>query len=87
MHAGQEKKLLRGQIIIAKVTLERAQGLVHIGLMHEGGRIREYFLSPENTFYPISQYPNLHKLPYLFSAPSGDHRSCLLLTSGMASQK
>ena len=24
VHAGQEKKLLRGQIIIAKVTLERA---------------------------------------------------------------
>ena len=24
LHAGQEKKLLRGQIIIAKVTLERA---------------------------------------------------------------
>ena len=27
MHVGQEKKLLRGQIIIAKVTLERL--LVH----------------------------------------------------------
>ena len=26
LHAGQEKKLLRGQIIIAKVTLERAHG-------------------------------------------------------------
>ena len=26
LHAGQAKKLLRGQIIIAKVTLERAQG-------------------------------------------------------------
>ena len=24
LHAGQDKKLLRGQIIIAKVTLERA---------------------------------------------------------------
>ena len=27
LHAGQVKKLLRGQIIIAKVTLERALGL------------------------------------------------------------
>ena len=26
LHAGQEKKLLRGQLIIARVTLERAPG-------------------------------------------------------------
>ena len=26
LHAGQERKLLRGQIVIAKVTLERTQG-------------------------------------------------------------
>ena len=30
LHAGQEKKLLRGQIIIAKVTLERAQGVMNV---------------------------------------------------------
>ena len=30
LHAGQEKKLLRGQIIIAKVTLERAQGSIKV---------------------------------------------------------
>ena len=39
LHTGQEKKLLRGQIIIAKVTLERAPGNDHrlsnpVGLMH-----------------------------------------------------
>ena len=27
LHAGQEKKLLRGQMIIAKVTLERAHAV------------------------------------------------------------
>ena len=30
LHAGQVKKLLRGQIIIAKVTLERAPGMMYI---------------------------------------------------------
>ena len=28
LHAGQAKQLLRGQIIIAKATLERAQGVL-----------------------------------------------------------
>ena len=28
LHQGQEKKFLRGQIIISKVTLERAPGLL-----------------------------------------------------------
>ena len=30
LHAGQEQKLLQGQIIIRKVTLERAQGVMHV---------------------------------------------------------
>ena len=29
LHAGQAKKLLRGQLIIANVTVERAQGVQH----------------------------------------------------------
>ena len=40
LHAGQAKKLLRGQIIIAKVTLERAHNVTVQG---------EYTLSVEDN--------------------------------------
>ena len=41
LHAGQEKKLLRGQIIIAKVTLERAPGMNSYCVMqHVAGLVK-----------------------------------------------
>ena len=48
LHAGQAKKLLRGQIIIAKVTLERAPCFI-ITLL--------YFLSlySDDSFFPNSE--------------------------------
>ena len=44
LHAGQEKKLLRGQIIIAKVTLERTHYVVWL----LGGKTRE---QPHTTYH------------------------------------
>ena len=38
LHAGQAKKLLRGQMIIVKVTLERAQGVILVLVQQNRGR-------------------------------------------------